>query len=81
MVKLKRKMRGALTIEDIIYLFVAIIVLSQLLPLISQYTSQAAANAGGLEAVFWNMIPWMLVLGLIITIIQKARTPSIQYEE
>ncbi len=79
--KMKRKRRGALTIEDIIYLFVAIIVLSQLLPLISQYTSQAAANASGLEAVFWNMIPWMLVLGLIVTIIQKARTPSIKYEE
>ena len=81
MVKIKRKRRGALTIEDIIYLFVAIIVLSQLLPVISQYTSKAAANASGLEAVFWNMIPWVFVLGLSMTIVQKARTPSVEYQE
>ncbi len=78
---MKRKRRGALTIEDLIYLFVAIIVLSQLFPTILQYTNQGASQSAGLAAVFWNMIPWVILLGLIATIIQKARTPSVEYQE
>ncbi len=74
------KRRGALTLNDIMMLFVGIIVLSQLMPTIKEYTSQAAAQATGLEAVFWNMIPWVLVLGLLATIVHKASTPRREYE-
>jgi len=77
----KRKKRGALTISDLIYAFVAIIVLSQLMPIIRDYSSQAASQASGIEAVFWNMLPWIIVLGLIWTVVEKARTPRYEYEE
>ncbi|MFA4641548.1 hypothetical protein [Pyrococcus kukulkanii] len=73
--------RAALTISDIIYVFVAVLILSQIMPLIHQYTSEAAAQASGIEAVFWNMIPWALVLGLLWTLVEKARTPRVYYEE
>ena len=76
---MKGKRRGALTLSDLLMLFVSIIVLSQLMPTIKDYTSQAAAQASGLEAVFWNMIPWVLVLGLLATIVYKAQTPRREY--
>lgn len=78
--KRKRK-RGALTISDLIYTFVAVIVLYTLMPTIRDYCSQAAAQASGIEAIFWNMMPWIIVLGVLWTIVEKARTPRYDYEE
>ena len=79
-VKFWKKRRGALTISDLIYALVAIIILSQIMPTIKTYTDQAMQQASGIEAVFWGMIPWVIVLGLLWTIIEKARTPRYEYE-
>ena len=78
--KIWKKRRGALTISDIIYAVIAIIVLSQLMPTIRDYASQGAAQASGIEAVFWNMLPWVIVFGLLWTLVEKARTPRQEYE-
>ncbi len=71
----KRIRRGALTISDLLYVLVAVIILANIMPTIKQYVQDGVAQASGIETVFWNMIPWVLVLGLLWTIIQKAQTP------
>ena len=75
------KRRGALTIVDIIMLFVSIVVLVQVYPFILDYTAQAASQSSGAAAVFWNMLPWMLPLALIATLWKKATTPTVEYEQ
>jgi len=72
---MRRLRRAALTISDLLYVLVAVIILANIMPTIKQYVKDGVAQASGIEAVFWNMIPWVLVLGLLWTIIQKAQTP------
>lgn len=73
--------RGALTLIDIIMLFISIVVLVQLYPTIVSYAQQAASQSSGLAAIFWNMIPWMLPLAVIATIWKKTSSPTVEYEE
>jgi len=74
----EQKRRGALTISDLIYLMIAIIILANIMPIIRDYTSQGSAQASGIEQVFWDMMPWVIVLGVLWTIIEKARTPRVE---
>jgi len=79
--KLKKR-RGGLTISDILYAALAIVLASALMPVVRDSVETAKANASTMEILVWSMIPWLIPFFIIMTLAQKARAPkAYEYEE
>lgn len=76
-----RKRRGGMTISDILYAVLSVILAAALMPVVRDSVEAAKANASTMEILMWSMIPWLIPFFIIMTLAQKARAPQTYSEE
>lgn len=71
------------TIDDLMYTMIIILIYFQggIYQVISDAINSALPNLGTAEALIAKLIPLLILIGIVRTIVEKARTPQYVYEE